>query len=163
MEIGKLFGLVGFAGKVDLSTTKTAPIRNPSAVTKQTDSRSGGGLMSFPLSLDQNMKDALQKEAAAKAKLQAAEAAAESARLAASVAHAEAVKAARAIVREAEQEQILSGCGKNGSVASVHVMAPLLIDPISNHSDKELWINPNSIIDGLSPKREAENPFKGMF
>ena len=117
------------------------------------------------------MKDALQKEAAAKAALQAAEAAAESARLAASVAHAEAVKAARAIVREAENEQNRAGCGKTGSTVSGHVVAlsvphimpQLTIDPISNTADKERWINPNSIIDGLSPKREAENPFKGMF
>lgn len=169
-EIGKLFGLVGFPGKVDLPAANTGPARNSSTATKQTDSRSVGPA-SFPLSLDKNMKDALQREAAAKAALQAAEAAAESARLAASLAHAEAVRAARAIVREAENEQNRAGCGKTGSAASGHVVAlsvphimPLLtIDPISNNADKERWINPNSIIDGLSPKREAENPFKGMF
>ena len=170
IEIGKLFGLVGFPGKVDVPVTTTGSIRNSSTITKQSDSRSVGPA-SFPLSLDKNMKDALQKEAAAKAALQAAEAAAESARLAASVAHAEAVKAARAIVREAENEQNRAGCGKTGSTASGHVVAlsvphimpQLTIDPISNTADKERWINPNSIIDGLSPKREAENPFKGMF
>jgi hypothetical protein len=170
MEIGKLFGLVGFPGKVDLPATNTGPVRNSTTATKQADSRSVGPA-SFPLSLDKNMKDALQREAAAKAALQAAEAAAESARLAASVAHAEAVRAARAIVREAENEQNRAGCGKTSSTASGHVVAlsvphimPLLtIDPVSNNADKGRWINPNSVIDGLSPKREAENPFKGMF
>jgi hypothetical protein len=170
IEIGKLFGLVGFPGKVDLPATSTGPVRNSTTATKQADSRSVG-LAPFPLSLDQNMKDALQKEAVAKATLQAAEAAAESARLAASAAHAEAVRAARAIVREAENEQNRAGCGKTGSTASGHVVAlsvphilPLLtIDPVSNNADKGRWINTNSIIDGLSPKREAENPFKGMF
>ena len=160
VEIGKLFGLVGF-NKVD-----TALVQNTTPNARQNQSRTN--ICPGPLSLDQNMKDALQREANARAALQAAEIAAESARFAASAAHADAVAAARAIVREAEIEQSRVYTGEpmipapTPVIAALYTPSSMTLD-ISSAADKELWTNAGAAIDGLSPKRKAENPFKGMF
>ena len=162
--IGKLFGLVGF-NKVDAPPHNHASASLTQAQAWPIDSRNCAAPTCG--SLDQNMKFALQREATAKAALLAAEAAAENARHAASLARAEAVAVARAIVREAEIEQTLL---ENGRICSSTIALPstctittsAMIDSGST-LEKILWSNPGAVIDGLSPKRDAENPFKGML
>ena len=165
VEIGKLFGLVGF-NKVDTTLPGNVLPHNTTLTARPNSSRNY--FCAAPPSLDQNMKDALQREANARAALQAAEVAAESARFAASAAHADAVAAARAIVREAEIEQSRVYTGDQMIPASTPVIAALYVPSsmtldVSSAADKELWTNAGTAVDGLSPKRKAENPFKGMF
>ena len=166
VEIGKLFGLVGF-NKVDTALPGNVLPHNTTPTARPNSSRNN--FCAAPPSLDQNMKDALQREANARAALQAAEIAAESARFAASAAHAEAVAAARAIVREAEIEQsrnVYTGdqmiLAPPPVIAALYTQSSMILD-VNSAAEKELWTNPGTAIDGLSPKRKAENPFKGMF
>ena len=162
--IGKLFGLVGF-NKADDQPQSHGPASHTPIPAWPIDTRSGTS--STPGTLDQNMKLALQREATARAALLAAEAAAGNARLAATIARAEAVAVARAIVREAEIEQTLieSGrsCGNTVAVPSTCTITTSAMTDSECTLEKILWTNPSAVIDGLSPKRDAENPFKGMF
>ena len=162
--IGKLFGLVGF-NKADAQPQSHGPASHTPAPAWPIDSRSATS--STPGTLDQNMKLALQREATARAALLAAEAAAGNARLAATLARAEAVAVARAIVREAEIEQTLiesgRGCGNTVAAPSTCTITTSAMTDSECTLEKILWTNPSAVIDGLSPKRDAENPFKGMF
>ena len=173
VEVGKLFGLVGFK-KVDapqgLGLTPSNIITSSSTNVRPLDID--------VVHLDRNMKEALQRSVTAKATLLAAEMAAENARVEASVAHAEAVAAARAIVREAEAIQTAPNSGK--SVSGVTAVIPSGVSTVKtaaaaavlsvpskdvghNGRDGDIWAKSNSNTEDLSPKREAENPFKGMF
>jgi hypothetical protein len=162
--IGKLFGLVGF-NKADAQSQSHGPVSHTPAPAWPIDARSGTS--STPGTLDQNMKLALQREATARAALLAAEAAAGNARLAATLARAEAVAVARAIVREAEIEQTLiesgRGCGNTVAAPTTCTITTAAMTDSECTLEKILWTNPSAVIDGLSPKRDAENPFKGMF
>jgi hypothetical protein len=162
--VGKLFGLVGF-NKADAQPQSQGPASHTPTAAWPIDSRSGTS--STPGTLDQNMKLALQREATARAALLAAEAAAGNARLAATLARAEAVAVARAIVREAEIEQTLiesgRGCGNTVAAPSTCTITTAAMTDSECTLEKILWTNPSAVIDGLSPKRDAENPFKGMF
>ena len=171
-DIGKLFGLVGFT-KVDVAPSQVIPFAAISSLItpRSTDTSA--------VHLDRTMKDAMQRSVTAKATLLAAETAAESARLEAIVAHAEALAAARAVVREEETGRGVQGgsprsghpnlatstvpttCASTTATTPDTPLSPS--DKIEPVTKKDCWMKAGSSSDDLSPKREAENPFKGML
>ena len=171
-EIGKLFGLVGFT-KVDVATSQVIPFAAISSLISPRSTDTGS------VQLDRTMKDAMQRSVAAKATLLAAEAAAESARLEAMVAHAEALAAARAVVWEEEAGRSVLGSSHRSGLSNLAASTvpptsasttattpdtPLSpSDKIEPLTKKDCWMKAVSSSDDLSPKREAENPFKGML
>lgn len=172
VEIGKLFGLVGFT-KVEVAPSQVIPFAAISSLITPRATDTGA------TQLDRTMKDAMQRSIAAKASLLAAEMAAENARLEAMVAHAEALAAARAVVKEEEtgRSALVSNrpVGPLGNITapSLSTNCPSTIttpdtplspsDTYETITKKDCWMKPGSTSDDLSPKREAENPFKGML